>query len=318
MARNLPDGEPSKDNIKLRHAALSWLPAWYRIIGLGIHQALFTCQSLQTHHTVTMRSTKSSITLALAVLASSVLASPVAAPAPTAAPNQEEVARAIEKRAATCSFSGSSGYSLASESKASCSTIILDSLTVPGGTTLDMTDLPDETVVIFQGTTTFGHKEWDGPLFAVSGTNVKVAGHASGSSVLDGQGALYWDGKGSNSGVTKPKFFQAHDLTHSLIENLKILNPPVQVFSINGAQNLEIAYVTIDASAGDTDDLGHNTDGFDIGSSDSVTIKNATVYNQVCDALFRGFGPCSILASLVVVTDSRTLRMTVWLSTPAP
>ncbi|ROW15072.1 hypothetical protein VPNG_03475 [Cytospora leucostoma] len=232
-----------------------------------------------------MRSTKSSIALALAALASSVLASPVAAPAPTAAPSQDEVARAIEeraieKRAATCTFSGSSGYSLASKSKASCSTIILDTLTVPGGTTLDLTDLPDETVVIFQGTTTFGHKEWDGPLFAVSGTNVKVAGHASGSSVLDGQGALYWDGKGSNGGVTKPKFFQAHDLTDSLIENIKILNPPVQVFSINGAENLEIAYVTIDASDGDTDDLGHNTDGFDIGSSDRVTIKNATVYNQ--------------------------------------
>ncbi|KAK7728747.1 hypothetical protein SLS53_009375 [Cytospora paraplurivora] len=232
-----------------------------------------------------MRSTKTSITLALAALASSVLASPVAAPAPTAAPSQDEVARAIEeraieKRAATCTFSGSSGYSLASKSKSSCSTIILDTLTVPGGTTLDLTGLPDETVVIFQGTTTFGYEEWDGPLFAVSGTNVKVAGHASGSSVLDGQGALYWDGKGSNSGVTKPKFFQAHDLTDSLIENIKILNPPVQVFSINGAENLEIAYVTIDASDGDTDDLGHNTDGFDIGSSDRVTIKNATVYNQ--------------------------------------
>lgn len=78
--------------------------------------------------------------------------------------------------------------------------------------------------------------------------------------------------------MTKPKFFQAHDLTDSLIETITILNPPVQVFSINGVSNLELAYITIDASAGDS--LGKNTDGFDIGSSDTVLIEYATVYNQ--------------------------------------
>ncbi|KUI56213.1 hypothetical protein VP1G_03614 [Cytospora mali] len=229
-----------------------------------------------------MMPTVSSTALVLAALATSVLASPApaAAPAPTPAPSPADVARAIEERAATCKFTGSLGYSSASKSKASCSTIILDSLTVPGGVTLDMTGLEDGTVVIFEGTTTFGYKEWDGPLFAVSGKNVKVAGESTSSSILDGQGALYWDGEGSNGGVTKPKFFQAHDLTDSLIETLTILNPPVQVFSINGVENLEVAYVTIDASDGDTDDLGHNTDGFDIGSSDTVIIEHATVYNQ--------------------------------------
>lgn len=78
--------------------------------------------------------------------------------------------------------------------------------------------------------------------------------------------------------MTKPKFFQAHDLTDSLIETITILNPPVQVFSINGVSNLELAYITIDASAGDS--LGKNTDGFDIGASDTVLIEYATVYNQ--------------------------------------
>lgn len=48
----------------------------------------------------------------------------------------------------------------------------------------------------------------------------------------------YWDGEGSNGGKTKPKFFQAHSLTDSLIEQLPILNPPLQVFSIYGASNL--------------------------------------------------------------------------------
>ncbi|TVY44854.1 putative endopolygalacturonase [Lachnellula subtilissima] len=208
------------------------------------------------------------------------------APIPTAAPAPHEVEQAfkereIEKRAATCTFSGSLGYSLASVSKASCSTIILDALTVPAGKTLDMTDLPDSTVVIFQGETSFAYSEWVGPLFAVSGTNIKVSGEASGGSILNGNGASYWDGGGGSSGVTKPKFFQAHDLTDSLIETLTILNPPVQVFSINGASNLELAYITIDGSAGDS--LGKNTDGFDIGSSDTVTIGKSfqTNYNYI-------------------------------------
>ncbi|KAH7397635.1 endopolygalacturonase 4 [Cadophora sp. MPI-SDFR-AT-0126] len=215
------------------------------------------------------------------LLAAKCAASPAPAPKPTPAPAPLEVEQAfqerdIEKRAATCTFSGSLGYSSASKSKASCSTIILSALTVPAGKTLDMTGLPDNTVVIFKGETSFAYSAWEGPLFAVSGTGITVSG--GGSAILNGNGASYWDGGGGSSGVTKPKFFQAHDLTNSLIEQLTILNPPVQVFSINGASNLELAYITIDGSAGDS--LGKNTDGFDIGSSDGVTIEYATVYNQ--------------------------------------
>lgn len=208
--------------------------------------------------------------------ASAVLASP-AHPQTTPAPSPKEVARAIEERAATCKFTGTKGYSSASKSKTSCSTIILDGLTVPAGETLDMTGLSDGTTVIFEGTTTWDYDEWDGPLFAVSGTSIKVAGASS--AVLDGQGALWWDGEG-DSGKTKPKFFQAHDLTDSTIENIYVLNPPHQVFSINNADTLTLTGITVDASDGDTDSLGANTDCFDIGSSDTVTIKNAVCKNQ--------------------------------------
>lgn len=124
-------------------------------------------------------------------------------------------------------------------------------------------------MVIFEGTTSWAYSEWEGPLFAVSGTSIKVAGTSG--AILDGNGASYWDGGGGSDGVTKPKFFQAHDLTDSLIEQITILNPPVQVFSINGVSNLELAYITVDASAGDS--LAKNTDAFDIGASDGVTIS---------------------------------------------
>lgn len=100
---------------------------------------------------------------------------------------------------------------------------------------------------------------------------------ASGSS-LNGNGDSYWDGEGSNGGKTKPKFFQAHDLTSSTISGITITNSPVQVFSIDNAKTLALTDITINNQAGDS--LGANTDGFDIGSSTGVTITNAKVYNQ--------------------------------------
>ncbi|KAI9694528.1 MAG: Polygalacturonase 1 [Bathelium mastoideum] len=140
-----------------------------------------------------------------------------------------------------------------------------------------MTDLKDGTTVTFEGTTTFGYKEWEGPLISVSGSGVTVTG-ASGH-VIDGNGAQWWDGKGSNGGKTKPKFFAAHSLTdNSVIKGLNVKNTPVQAFSVDSAKNLSIEDVTIDNSAGDS--LGHNTDGFDVGSSTGVTISGAVVKNQ--------------------------------------
>jgi len=203
------------------------------------------------------------VALTLGVLFSSLAASAVAAPA--------------EKRDA-CTFSGASGAAAAMKAQSSCATMTLSSLAVPAGTTLDLSKLAAGTTVIFEGTTTFGYKEWAGPLLSIGGSKITVKG-ASGS-VLDGQGALYWDGKGSNGGKTKPKFLAAHSLTSSSITGITIKNPPVQVVSINSCNGLTITSMTIDASAGDKGSMGHNTDGFDIGSSTNVIIDGAKVYNQ--------------------------------------
>ncbi|KAJ6172127.1 Endopolygalacturonase [Penicillium chermesinum] len=213
---------------------------------------------------------RSTLTLALAsaFLASCVLASP-AQPLITEAPS-------LEKRATSCTFSGSNGAASASKSQKSCSTIILSDVAVPSGTTLDLSDLEDDTTVIFEGETTWGYKEWDGPLLQISGTGITVKG-AEGAS-LNADGARWWDSHGSNGGKTKPKFFYAHGLTSSTITNLYIENTPVQAVSINGANGLTITDMTINNQDGDS--LGHNTDGFDIGDSTNVVITGAHVYNQ--------------------------------------
>ncbi|TVY26645.1 Polygalacturonase [Lachnellula hyalina] len=210
--------------------------------------------------------------LGLGLSTASVLVAAV--PMPTAAPNILN-AVALEKRA-SCTFTDAVA---ASKSKTSCATIVLNNIAVPSGTTLDMTGLTTGTKVIFEGETTWGYEEWSGPLFSVSGENIAVSG-ATGNS-LNGNGAKWWDGEGTNGGKTKPKFFYAHSLTGtSSITGLNILNSPVQTFSINSATGLTVTDVTIDNSAGDTDDLGHNTDAFDIGSSTDITITGANVKNQ--------------------------------------
>lgn len=206
----------------------------------------------------------------LAASVSLVAAAPAAMPMPTAAPD-------LAKRA-TCTFSGSSGASAASKSKASCATIVISSVVVPSGTTLDLTGLTSGTHVIFEGTTTFGYEEWSGPLISVSGTSITVTG-ASGN-VIDGGGARWWDGLGSNGGKTKPKFFYAHSLTSSSITGLNFKNAPVQLMSINSATTLAVTNINFDNSAGDVTNGGHNTDAFDVGSSTGVTITGAVVKNQ--------------------------------------
>ncbi|EME86776.1 glycoside hydrolase family 28 protein [Pseudocercospora fijiensis CIRAD86] len=210
------------------------------------------------------------VLLAFAFGAVSCLATPVV---------RHEVLQAasLDKSATGCTFSGSDGASLVSKSKSSCSTIVLSSLAVPAGMTLDLTKLQDGTHVMFEGTTTFGYKEWDGPLVSVSGNRITVTG-APGS-VLDGGGARWWDGQGKNGGKTKPKFFYAHKMTSSTISNIKIKDSPIQVFSIDQASNLNLNTITIDNSAGDSRH-GHNTDGFNVGSSRGINIDRATVHSQ--------------------------------------
>ncbi|CDU22900.1 probable PGU1-Endo-polygalacturonase [Sporisorium scitamineum] len=177
--------------------------------------------------------------------------------------------------AASCTFTDAAS---AKAGKTSCSTITLSNIKVPAGQTLDLTGLSAGTQVVFTGTTTFGYAAWSGPLISVSSKNIDVSG-ASGT-LIDGGRAQWWDGKGSNGGVTKPKLFYAHGLTNSKMRSLNIKNTPVKAFSIKGCTNRSLDHITMDNSAGNENGLGHNTDAFDVDSSNGVLIANATVRNQ--------------------------------------
>ncbi|KAF3925146.1 Polygalacturonase-3 [Dactylellina cionopaga] len=209
--------------------------------------------------------------LAALLVCATALAAP--APEPTAGPSLDN---ALAKRATTCTFSGSSGYLSASASKTSCSTIILSALSVPSGVTLNLEKLKDGTTVIFRGKTTFGYAEWEGSLVSISGNKINIKG--DNGSVLDGQGALYWDGQGGSGGKIKPKFFKANNLNDSIIDGITILNAPKNSFSLNRVYNLTVKNILIDDKAGAA--LGKNTDGFNINNADGIFITNVKVYNQ--------------------------------------
>ncbi|KAJ5804986.1 hypothetical protein N7474_010873 [Penicillium riverlandense] len=165
----------------------------------------------------------------------------------------------VQKRT-DCTFTSAAS---AIAGKKSCSTIVLEDIHVPAGETLDLSDLEPKTKVVFAGETSFGYKEWDGPLIRVSGSNIVVVGTTN--HTINGGGERWWDGQGTNGGKTKPKFFYAHGLDNSLIAGLNVKNTPVQAFSIE-SNHLLLTHITIDDSDGD--DLGaHNTDAFDVGDS---------------------------------------------------
>jgi polygalacturonase len=114
--------------------------------------------------------------------------------------NSSEVSTDSVTAISACTFTDAAS---AISAKADCTSIVLSGITVPAGTTLDLTKLTDGTTVTFEGTTTFAFEEWEGPLMSFSGTNILIQG--ADDHVIDGNGAAWWDGEGSNGGTTKPK-----------------------------------------------------------------------------------------------------------------
>lgn len=219
----------------------------------------------------------STLTLLISALATFATAAP-GLKADSVSPSAEVV-----KRATPCAYSGAIDPATVANKLSTCSSVTFNAVSVPPGKTLDLSGLADGTTVHFQGTSTWGVSQgFAGPLLSIGGNNIIVTGEANAK--LDGQGAQYWDGLGSNTAVHKPKFLAAHKLVgKSQINQLHLFNTPVQAVSINGCDGLTINGMVIDNSASDglpANKMAHNTDGFDIGASTNILIDGATVHNQ--------------------------------------
>ncbi|KAK6207676.1 glycosyl hydrolase family 28 [Colletotrichum tabaci] len=170
---------------------------------------------------------------------------------------------------------------------ATCTDITLSNIAAPANSPIDLQKLQNGATVTFDGTTTFAttiDKKFD-PII-ISGTDITVTG-APGH-VIEGNGAAYWDGLGSNGGGDKPNHFVVvKKTTNAKITNLNIKNWPVHCFSMTGNQGLTVSGINLDNSAGDEPNAqsgskaaAHNSDGFDISSSSNVLLENIRVHNQ--------------------------------------
>lgn len=171
-----------------------------------------------------------------------------------------------------------------------CTTVNINSFTVPAGETFDL-ELASGTTVNMQGDVTFGNKTWDGPLFQISGSNVQFNGNGH---TFNGNGPFYWDGQGGNGGVTKPAPMMKIKISGTWT-NVRVLNSPERVYSVSNPAALTMSQLTIDNSLGDQPNsksdgkaAGHNTDGFDC-STTNLVIEDSTIKNQDdCLAINKG------------------------------
>nr|BAI81982.1 endopolygalacturonase 3 precursor [Chondrostereum purpureum] len=158
---------------------------------------------------------------------------------------------------------------------AGCSVVTIDSFTVPANSTVVMK--PDSgATVTMAGDITFDKTTVDGPLFTIQGTDINFDGA---NHTFDGNGPLYWDSLGGNGGTHKPHPFLKFRGSGNY-SNFEVLNSPAHAISVGPSTgSMVFDTVTVDNSAGDAGNLGHNTDGFDV-SADNVTIQHCIVKNQ--------------------------------------
>ncbi|KUI56399.1 putative endopolygalacturonase D [Cytospora mali] len=214
----------------------------------------------------------------------SAFSSPAAsAPVTTGIPTATSVA-VTGNGGTTCTVTAAADVSSA---VASCTNILLDNLSMPASSTLDMQALQPSAVVIFSGTTSFGYTpDEDFDPIVISGDYITVTGTAD--HVIDGNGQAYWDGKGSNGGTKKPDhFIVVKKTSHATFANLNIQNWPTHCFDMTGNEYLTVQDILLNNTAGDAPNsasgskaAAHNSDGFDISSSDFVTLSSIKVYNQ--------------------------------------
>jgi polygalacturonase len=153
----------------------------------------------------------------------------------------------------------------------SCSAVIINSLSVPAGVTLDLSKAKSGASITFEGTTTFGTAKWAGPLVLLTGSNLKVGG----TGTLDGQGAWYWK---QGQSISRPVFFRLNKVTGSTLSGFTVKNSPYRTFSILSSTSTTLSGLTLDSSAGNG--VAKNTDGFDLSRNDHLTITGCKVYNQ--------------------------------------
>jgi len=171
-----------------------------------------------------------------------------------------------------------------------CTTVNVNSFTVPAGETFTLSLLSGTTVNI-NGDIAFGNETWSGPLFEVKGDDITFNGNGY---RFDGGGPYYWDGEGTDGGVTKPHPMMKLEISGTMTD-VYVVNSPAQCFSVSNTGPLTLSDITVDNSQGNepnsasgSDPAGANTDGFDVAGSDLLITKSTVINQDDCLAINSG------------------------------
>jgi len=178
-------------------------------------------------------------------------------------------------------------YAAIPAATAACTDIVLDGITVPGKSTIDLSTLQRGTKVTFKGRTFWEFANANYPFITVGGKDIEIT--AARGAILDGNGQAWWDGLGSNGGATKPNhFIEMKNVTgKSSIHDVYIENYPVHCFSVSNCADLDIYRITLNNTAGYAPNerskglpAAHNSDGFGLASCKNTTVRDSIVINQ--------------------------------------
>ncbi|KAJ7183271.1 glycoside hydrolase family 28 protein [Mycena filopes] len=124
---------------------------------------------------------------------------------------------------------------------------------------------------------------WDGvsTVISINAISGGMMRSVTGTGLVDGNGVPYWTEFAANSAYARPTLVSITGASKGItISNLRFKNPANVFHSVNGGStNILYQNLRMDATSTATA-IAKNTDGFDVGASSFVTIKNTTVVNQ--------------------------------------
>ncbi|KAG8886640.1 hypothetical protein FRB97_000060 [Tulasnella sp. 331] len=200
-----------------------------------------------------------------------------------------------------------------------CSAVIITAFTVPAGETITLSAASGATITQ-TGDITFAYTTATGPLITFDTDNVlynggdhninvgrprslfeeklsqhlnRVMGLSTGMDKVPMEASLSRTPLSSASGFVsaRPPSVLTTNYRfkgYGTFEYVTVLNSPAQAISVGTTGTTVIESITVDNSAGNTDSLGANTDGFDISASDVTLSKNVVTNQDDCVAINSG------------------------------
>lgn len=124
---------------------------------------------------------------------------------------------------------------------------------------------------------------WNGKaaFILIKGITDATVTSSTGAGVVDGNGQAYWDYIVNNdTSYSRPNLVRVDGSTGFTMSNLSIRSAPqFHVVTTGNSKNIHYSDITL-YSVSSSDNVAHNTDGFDIGPATNVVAENLHITND--------------------------------------